>query len=340
MKMISNDLRSSCRSLLLGAYQEGGGTKEIESEWVYPEYWPALPNAGTGEVILLIRPYGEQYKISLRVYTYNHNYRLPEGYTVTIDWGDGETLTKTEFSNTYEDIEHEYSSDFFGQYVFIKFHSPEEYVPTGMEGETLRHYSSLVGFGSTSTGYIQYVFAACVGKRAFVIENRSFNPMYVRFLADDLDETTMTTNMSDYSNSTQHFAGEYRSILYVYTGSRTKRIDFVNPPEYLGGYNPPNWTVLQKITGLENLKTIGVSSFFRNMQAIRKLSLPSLTALPSTCLDSCYSLEELYIPKCTTFAGTSITRCYALQKVTLPADSTIDSSTFQGYHYIEIIREE
>ena len=209
-----------------------------------------------------------------------------------------------------------------------------------MEGETLRHYSSLVGFGSTSTGYIQYVFAACVGKRAFVIENRIFNPMYVRFLADDLDETTMTTNMSDYSNSTQHFAGEYRSILYVYTGSRTKRIDFVNPPEYLGGYNPPNWTVLQKITGLENLKTIGVSSFFRNMQAIRKLSLPSLTALPSTCLDSCYSLEELYIPKCTTFAGTSITRCYALQKVTLPADSTIDSSTFQGYHYIEIIREE
>ncbi|MGN0379099.1 MAG: leucine-rich repeat protein, partial [Butyrivibrio sp.] len=308
----------------------GGGTKEVESEWVYPEYWPALPNAGTGEVILLICPYDEQYKISLRVLTNNFNYRLPEGYTITIDWGDGETLTKTEFSSEFENIEHEYSSDLFGQYVFIKFHSPEEYVSTGTEGETLRHYSCLVGFGSTSTGYIQYVLAACVGKRAFAVESRFFNPMYVRFLADDLNETTMTTNMSNYSNSTQHFAGEYRSMLNVYTGSRTKRIDFTNPPEYLGGYNPPMWTVLSKITGLEKLKTIGVSSFFRNMQAIRKLSLPSLISLPSTCLDSCYSLEELYIPKCTTFEGTSISSCYSLQKVTVPADSTIDSSTFQG----------
>lgn len=342
MKMISNDLRSSCRSLLLGAYQEGSG-KEVESDWVYPEYWPALPNAGTGEVILLIRPYDEQYKISLRVYKYFYDHLLPEGYTITIDWGDGETLTKTEFSNNYENIEHEYSSDFFGQYVFVKFHSPEYYVSTGTEGETLRHISGLVGFGSTSAGYVQYVLAACVGKRAFVFENRTFtfNPIYVRFLTDDLNETTMDTSMCDYSNSTQHYAGEYRSILLVYTGSRTKRIDFVNPPEYLGGYGPPQWNVMQKITGLDNLKTIGFSSFFNNMQSIRKLSLPSLTALPSNCLSSCYSLEELYIPKCTTFEGTSITNCYALQKVTLPAESDIDRSTFQYcYHYIEIIREE
>ncbi|MDY2848593.1 MAG: hypothetical protein SOU50_10320, partial [Oscillospiraceae bacterium] len=50
--------------LAIGRKKFSGGSKEIESDWVYPEYWPALPNAGTGEVILLIQPWENHSKIS------------------------------------------------------------------------------------------------------------------------------------------------------------------------------------------------------------------------------------------------------------------------------------
>ena len=340
MKIISNDLRSSCRSLLLGAYQEGGGTKEIESDWVYPEEWPALPNAGTGEAVLLIQPWENHSKISLCIYT-TFNSQLPDGYIVTIDWGDGEVLYKTTFSSTGEKIEHEYSSEHFGQYIFIRFFSPEFHVPSGVEGETKRIFACLAGFGSTSDGYIKNVLAACVGNRSVSYEtNLSFNSIYTRFLTNDFNETTMDSFKCDYNSDSQKYSGEYRNILYTYMDKYSKRIDFVYPPEYLGGYRLPSWNTLRTVTGLDKLTALGKTYFFTNCYALRKISLPELAELTEGCFGSDYSLEEVYMPKCTKICASALSNCWSLRKVTVSAECEIDSTALaNNYQYVEIIRE-
>ena len=52
MKMISNDLRSSCRAMLLGAYQ--GGDTPSEEKWQYPSDGLPLPDVAENEVSALI----------------------------------------------------------------------------------------------------------------------------------------------------------------------------------------------------------------------------------------------------------------------------------------------
>ena len=68
MKMISNDLRSSCRSLLLGAYQDsGGGDTPTEEKWEYPSNWLPLPDVEANEAAFLIfvKNTAENYNFSI-----------------------------------------------------------------------------------------------------------------------------------------------------------------------------------------------------------------------------------------------------------------------------------
>lgn len=78
MKMISNDLRSSCRSLLIGAYQ---GTTS-DGEWEYPSDWAKL-NPGTGQIQFFMRPANTE---SCTFYIYVNSQT-----GTSIDWGDGTT---------------------------------------------------------------------------------------------------------------------------------------------------------------------------------------------------------------------------------------------------------
>lgn len=338
MKMISNDLRSSCRAMLLGAYQ--GGRKETEAEWTYPDEWPTLPDAGKGEVILLIRPWSERSKICLKVGSLGTAY-VPEGYIVTIDWGDGDVLHKTDFPSSSELIEHEYSADYFGKYVLIRFKSPE--VEITQNDEIVRVASGLNGLGKNSAGYLQSVLAACVGKRAISFDNGpGFGTMYVRFMADDFNKTTMSTSLYYISNSEHGFSGEYRQILYNYIRQNTKRVDFIGKPEYLGGYGSEYGYSLCTVTGLDKLSVMDSSvGMFKGNYALKKLSLPELTEVPSAFFTYNYSLEEIHLPKCTKVCSSAFSNNYALRKVVLSANCEIDSTAFaNNYQYVEIIMEE
>lgn len=339
MKMISNDLRSSCRSLLLGAYQENGGTKEVETEWTYPADWPALPDAGTGEAILLIRPWEGHSKLCLNMGTSQYS-DLPEGYAVTIDWGDGEILTKTEFSSS-EEVEHEYSEEFFGQYIFVRFCSPD--MEKVYESASYRCYSGLNGFGKKTSGYISSILAACVGKKSFSYEcDGSFAPIYVKFLADDFNETSMNMTWSTSSANAYGYCGEYRYTLSVYTSGNTRRIDFVNKPVYIGGERPNSGYHLCTITGLEKLTTLSSSFIYmlQNSYALWRVSLPELTEVPENYFRYCYSLEEVYLPKCTKIGANAFSSNQFLRKVTVAADCEIDSTAFaNNSQFVDIIRE-
>lgn len=320
------------------ARKKKSGGKETEVEWKYPDEFPPLPDAGKGEVILLIRPWEERSRICLSMTTYSiMEHGVPEGYAVTIDWGDGDVLNKTEGFGYEEKIEHEYSSEHFGQYVFIRFSSPEVYMP--YYGKTVRVISGLDGLGKTSAGYLTRVLAACVGKRAVSYGgDYSFNPVYVRFLADDFTETTMKRDLE--CDSENGFSGEYRSILRNFTGDGTKRIDFVNQPVYLGGHGSGNGYVLCTLTGLEKLTSLdGVYvNFFRNAYALRKLVLPELTEIPENFLSYNNSIEEIYLPKCTKVGASALSGNKSLRKVVLPVNCEIDSTAFaKNPNYVEIV---
>ena len=87
MPMISNDLRSSCRALLLQSYDKGGGGGGIKS-WQYPAEWLQLPDPGENEIYCLITigSLRESYTPNEYDYDITVNYN---GSTPLIDWGDG-----------------------------------------------------------------------------------------------------------------------------------------------------------------------------------------------------------------------------------------------------------
>ncbi len=85
MKIFSHDLRSSCRALLIGAYQNGCCCDD--EEWVYPPEWLQMPSAAeknTGYFLLSEREEKESFQVEIPIL---FNSYLP-GY-VNIDWGDG-----------------------------------------------------------------------------------------------------------------------------------------------------------------------------------------------------------------------------------------------------------
>lgn len=91
MKMISNDLRSSCRAMLLGAYQGGGDTPEPTPEtWEYPSNWLTLPEPAENQVILLADNRGNRHEIysSVKI-SYIGRFSIVCTQPVHIDWGDG-----------------------------------------------------------------------------------------------------------------------------------------------------------------------------------------------------------------------------------------------------------
>lgn len=127
LKMISNDLRSSCRALLIGAYQSGGGGNS--GEWTYPESWLSLPepdNMGANFIISTQNPIRTSFNASF-------NFSASD---VEINWGDGtiDTVTVVPNSNinhTYESCTGHMAGDFeqfLIQMRFLNFqaNSPDE----------------------------------------------------------------------------------------------------------------------------------------------------------------------------------------------------------------------
>lgn len=346
MKIMSNDLRSSCRALLLQSYNNGGGEgKEIEVEWKYPDDWPPLPKAGEKECILLIRLPSNRKKIAIALSTFYYDEYLPElpDYHVDIDWGDGniEVLDNNQLSEQWKiDIEHEYSDEFVGQYLLIRIQTMYEYVPLS-NGDLEVVATSIDGLGNT--GSILNVLAASLGTHTYVIESKqSFNPFYVRFEMTDINETSVD-RFHDPQKS-KH-AGYYREIFSVFVGYLTKRIDYTGSPEIFGsGYSSGMLNNLRTIQGTESIKKIHYQSSYTlsSNYSLEKISFPGVEEIDGYFLGKdAYGLRIVHIPKCTKITGTRIIGGYSLQKVVVAKGCEIDpAAILSNYQYVEVIEEE
>lgn len=323
----------------------GGGGEEIEVEWKYPDDWPPLPKAGEKECILLIRPSSNRKKIAIALSTffyYNYLSELPD-YHVDIDWGDGnvEVLDNNQLSEQWKiDIEHEYSDEFVGQYLFVRIQTMYEYVPLS-DGDLEVVATSINGFGST--GSIFNVLAASLGTHTYVTETKqSFNPFYVRFEMTDINESSV--DRSHYSEKSKH-AGYYRELFSVFVGYLTKRIDYTGSPEIFGsGYSAGMLNNLRTIQGTESIKKIHYQSSYMlsSNYSLEKISFPGVEEIDGYFLGGgAYGLRIINIPKCTKITGTGIIGGYCLQKVIVAKGCEIDPAAIQSnYQYVDVIEIE
>ena len=301
--------------------------------------WPLLPDPKENEVILLIKPSEKKHIISLRIdHAYSNSSEKVSGYTATVNWGDGEVTSITDSKITQ--VSHDYSEEYFDKFLFIKLYSPIIYYIND-SGWKERHYVSFVGYADTRTEYISACYAACVGKKAYTIENSGFNPLYTRFLIDDFNETTMNRFLCNYDDGNNKHSGEYRDTLPVYIGSNTKRVDFMTPPEIIDGYTSNQARVLTEVNGLEHLKNVNYTGFWSTLYCMKKLNLPEIEEIKDYMFNAAYSLRELYAPKCKKIGASALDSAYTLEKITVAKDCEISSNAFTYCNFpIEIIYAE
>lgn len=336
MKIMSNDLRSSCRALLLQSYDNGGG-EEIEVEWKYPNDWLSLPKAGERECILLIRPSENRKKIAIVLQTYYDVADYPD-YYVNIDWGDGvnDTFNNTQITYTMT-CEHEYSNDNIGSYLLVKIQATSVYDP---EGEGKRIETGINGFSTSTTGYIWNALAVSVGKHMPVVESyRSLNAVYVRFEMTDINELSVDSTYS----SREPYTGYYRNLFAVFVGNLTKRIDFTGSPEIFGSvYSSSGWTNLRVIQGTDSIKKIHptVINRLNGNNTLEKFIFPSLEEMPDGFLQYTNGLRIVYTPKCNKVGNGALSGNFSLQTVTVAKNCDISEYALQSnYQYVEIVEE-
>lgn len=334
MPIISNDLRSSCRALLLQSHMDGGsGEKEVE--WEYPDYWPPLPDAGEGEGIFLIRPSENNKKFGFR---FGLN-GASDGNHAAIDWGDGNTETVDLSRGGVNYTEHEYEDSLIGEYVIIKVQTMfavNQYYPYDRIFTDTGFYTS-----ANPNNSCTFLLAASVGTLFCCSSTYSgvnaFNPIYVRFCMNDFNELSA----GDHISHEEPYAGYYGSMFNYYTGRRTRRIDFTGNPTIFGTANNSSMQWLTMITGVDSVtkfnEYFNAGNVFGNCFALKKISFPSLTELPNSCFNSTHSLREAYLPKCKKIG----TNCFAaneiLQRVTVAKGCEIGEGSFEyNKNYVEI----
>lgn len=305
MKMISNDLRSSCRSLLLGAYQDsGGGDTPTEAKWEYPSNWLPLPDVGANEAAFLIfvKNTAENYNFSIA----NGDYDIKPSYA---DWGDGAIYNGT------EDTRDKHNNLIYGDSHFYYFEDGTPLTDNlSMFVLRVRYpdggWIDNVEIGTSNSGiYIPAFTIDCSlwgtsGITRFIISNYGNNLHYVKFCGDPENFGIRTFPLQNSGN--------------------LKRVDFENPPTKLPDYafNGCNALNFDNLPDLESVTDIG-NYCFCNCNSLEKISLPSLTAMGDYCFQWCMSLDEISMPELLSVGSSAFYQCYGLQNVNMPKVTSI-----------------
>ena len=312
MKMISNDLRSSARALLLGAYQDsGGGDTPTEEKWEYPSNWLPLPDVGANEAAFLIF-------VKSSATTYNFSITsgdddIKPSYT---DWGDGAIY------NGAEDKRDKHNNLIYGdkhEYYFVD----GKPLTDNLRMFVLRvcypdgGWISNVEISTSSSGmYIPAFSIDCSlwgtsGNTRFIISNSGNNLHYVKFCGDP-----------------ENFG--IRSFPLKNSGN-LKRVDFENPPTKLPDYcfyycaalTYANLPDLTAVTDLGNY-------CFYNCNSLEKISLPSVLSVGDYCFQNCNALLEVSMPEALLVGNSVFYQCYGLQKISMTKVTSVGNNFAQS----------
>ena len=296
MKMISNDLRSSCRSLLLGAYQEGGGGSDND-DWTYPSDWLTLPDPAENEVYLLI---ANNQSISPDSTHYINVY--PSSASIGVDWGDGT------ISDTHTQSMHSYT---FGAGSPIAENSEQYIVRITTDGS---NYIGYIGSGCISILAAKIHTSVLNGRASSSYKNNTFiNDCYgfqyaKLFGAPDNLNTADRMFLGMFGLRKIEFEQDMETIPenFIYSCYRLKKISFPKAKKACSG-------ALSALYGL------------------KEIELPQLEEAEGNFLAWCYSLEKADLPKlakCNTQSAFS--SCYSLKSINAPSLAQVEGSGTMG----------
>lgn len=301
MKMISNDLRSSCRAMLLGAYQ-GGGDTPSEEKWQYPSDWLPLPDVAENEVaaLIFVRSGGEAV-VSIEG-------DEPE----YVDWGDpGGT------EETYINL-HRYSyergtpfTDNTSMFV-LKVHYPQD---GGFKTFNLQNSYCFMAACAVNGSAIK------IGGSASLLGSQTNYLQYIRITGD----------MTNFENSPG----------FIYDYNALKRVDFENSPTVLPNATLCSCYSLRSVNlpDLSRVTAIG-NSCFNDLWAVTRIDLPMLQSAGYSCFKSNYSLKTINLPNVQSIGGAFLMNCTAITEVHLPALQTIGSSALNYCYGLESVEME
>lgn len=317
MKMISNDLRSSCRSLLLGAYQSGGDTPS-EKKWEYPSDWLPLPEVGENEVAALIFVMAGASSASA-----GFSSEAPE----SVDWGDpnGENLDYTQYHYYSYDRGTTYNSK--ASMFVLKAHYAEG--------------------GKFTSFYTRGCFIA-----AFAINGSAIDVTTVSRIVDNfrnyLQYIRITGNMTNFEER-NYFIDDMEGLKRVdfensptklsnYIFSHCNNLTSINLPDLsavtsVGDYCFYDSDALGEIK-LPALQTAG-EGFCEACSGLEKLYMPLLKSVDAYFCVYCYKLVTVELPMLETLGESGFNRCYGLKNVTFPLLKSIDTSFLDDCYGLE-----
>lgn len=291
MKMISNDLRSSCRALLLGAYQEGGDTPTKE-KWQYPSDWLPLPEVGENEAAFLIVISEEGGRIVVHT---NGN------YCERIEWGDG---------SVYPD-----NSSVAGIHYYVFGNG------TPLTDKLEMYILKLRCPVGTKFQYLEcdgelYVFACCADggfldtdDRAGITDCSKGGLQYVKIRGDSAP-----------------LAEKYQMWIFANTKDRAtiKRIDIDQPITKLpdNSFRDTYSLTSANLPDLSQVTQIG-DSCFQSCYSLREISIPNAETIGDYCFQNCHSLRKFSMPSVSSVGNYVLRSCYSLQEISMPNAETI-----------------
>lgn len=301
MKMISNDLRSSCRAMLLGAYQEGGGTP-TEKKWEYPAEWLPLPEVGVNEVAALL------FVRAGNVLSVDIEGDAPD----SVDWGD---------PNGEE-----------AEYIYRHRYSYERGTPVtdNISMFVLKaHYSKGGGFKDLYLSNTSYGFFAAVAVDGSAIKTGSGCILYNQI--SYLQYIKITGDIANFENR-QNF---------IYNFTALKRVDFENPPTMLPNTTFTNCYCLRGVDmpDLSRVTSIG-DSCLQNCWALTDINLPLAVSVGNGFLMTCSSLKKINMPVLQSAGSNLLNSCYGIVSIELPMLETIGSSAFNSCYSLETVDME
>lgn len=319
MKMISNDLRSSCRSLLLGAYQSGGDTPKDE-KWEYPSDWLPLPEIGENEVAaLFFAPAGVGDNATVKFNCSN--------YPDSVDWGDpgGDNTDNTQHIYAFE--RGTPYNDKVSMFV-LKAHFPQN-------GD--------FGYFMTGAGFI----AACAVNGSAIAPGT--NAIVENSPKSWLQYIKITGDMTNFENRAA-FIEDMPSL---------RRVDFENSPTNLADYmfNRCYNLTPANMPDLSAVKSVGWNCF-KDCVSLSEIKLPALTTAGRNFCEKCYGLKNAYLPALETIEDYGFANCqslcdadfpqlttagngflssnnYSLKKLSLPKLQTVGDSSFYSCYALE-----
>ena len=365
MKMISNDLRSSCRSLLLGAYQGGGDTPKDE-KWEYPSNWLELPEPAENQIVVLFDNKGGIYN-GYTSYVAGFSSCVYDSTSESIiDWGDGtiSPLSEADSGHTYEAGSGHNTGTSEQWIVTITFDNSLE---IGTEHlVALYLYSSSTGTNVTNMQSL----AAKVGNAGY-LSNLSYygNLEYIKFCNGDFTDfrfqhavylckvelPNTVTKLTDrfFENCTSLIDVDLSNITeigqYVFEGcylfdpsgkmpnlitvnsygfvySGIRGTDFPNLKS-VGSRAFLNCYSLTNVTLPENISMISDYTFY-NCVYLVSINLSNATSIGANAFYGCYNLKKIESDKITSIGNNAFYNCYDLQNVNVPSCNSLGKNVF------------